>query len=1191
MICSNCATENAEGRKFCASCGARLAVVCANCGASNAPGDRFCGECGTVLGEEGPAATAPLIDAPASATAPPPIAPTAERRLVTVLFADLVGFTTYSEARDAEEVRDLLSRYFETARDVIARYGGTVEKFIGDAVMAVWGAPVAREDDPERAVRAALELLDAVRAIAPGDAEPLHLRAGVLTGEAAVTLGAVGQGMVAGDLVNTASRLQSVAPADTVLVGESTFRATNDAIGYEAIGGQQLKGKALPVPAWRAVQVVAMRGGEGRSERLEAPFVGRDAELRLLKDQLHTTVRERRLHLVSVTGIAGIGKSRLAWEFLKYTDGLVELVYWHQGRSPSYGEGVTFWALGEMVRRRAGIAESDDPATTREKLAAALVEFVPDEADRRWIGPRLEALLGLAEAPAGEREETFAAWRGFFERVAAKSPVVLVFEELHWADAGVLDFIESMLEWSRNHPILLVTLARPELLERRPTWGAGQRNFIALHLEPLEDAAMRELLDGLAPGLPDTVIRQVLARAEGVPLYAVETVRMLVDEGLLVEEDGRYRVVGDVSHMAVPETLQALIAARIDGLDPGERAVLQDGAILGQSFTVTALAELTARPASELEDRLRGLVRKEVLVLDADPRSPERGQYGFVQSVIREVAHETISKRDRRAKHLAAARYFETLAEEELAGVLASHYLQAYEATSAGPEAEALAAQARVALRAAADRAAALYSHDQALAFLEQAEAVTSEPSERVALWERMAEAARAVARYDVTERRLDQAIEWHSQQGDLEAVARDTALLGEAALRAGRVEPALARLRQVERDGLVPRAAGRLSAVLGRAYMLREQYADALPDVERALASAAEAADVETVAEALTTKGAVIGELGRFEEAVATLHGAIALAESHGLVSTRLRASFNLAGRLYSDDPSAAFRVLRDGLEIARRLGQRGWFIALAGFAVGAAIDAAEWDWAVALADEVFQGDVPPNDRLNIGVWVAQLDAMRGRSPEAEARLDELAPLLDEVTNIGDRGIYWWARSNVATATGRFEDAYQAGIKAAEISPANAEIAHTLAASAAVFLRDEERVRGSLEVMERVGRQGRVSTNGLDEFRAAILAFEGRPSEAVRLYLEVTRRFHDLGAPVPAAIATIEAVTLLGLEDPQIRALVDEARALWTKLGAQAMLERLDEAIARGPVTSAAPAGKPAARPAAERVSASPQP
>ena len=280
----------------------------------------------------------------------------AERRLVTVLFADLVGFTPFAEERDAEDVRETLSRYFQIASDVIGRYGGTVEKFIGDAVMAVWGAPVAREDDPERAVRAGLELVDAVQTLGTG----IQARAGVLTGEAAVTLGATNQGMVAGDIVNTASRLQSVAPPGTVLVGEATQRAASQAIAYEPVGEQTLKGKATPVPAWRAVRVVAETGGRNRAETLEAPFVGRDIELRLLKDLFHATGRERRARLVSVTGVGGIGKSRLAWEFLKYIDGLLENVWWHHGRSPAYGEGITFWALGEMVRGRAGLVETDD---------------------------------------------------------------------------------------------------------------------------------------------------------------------------------------------------------------------------------------------------------------------------------------------------------------------------------------------------------------------------------------------------------------------------------------------------------------------------------------------------------------------------------------------------------------------------------------------------------------------------------------------------------------------------------------------------------------------------------------------------------------------------------------------------------------------------------------------------------------
>ena len=425
--------------------------------------------------------------------------------MVTILFADLVGFTSLAEDRDPETVRELLTRYFEVAADVIGRYGGTVEKFIGDAVMAVWGAPTAHEDDAERAVRAGLELIEAVRGLAIAG-RPLEVRAGILTGEAAVTLGAVGQGMVAGDLVNTASRLQSVAPPGTVLVGESTYRATSEAIAFEPAGDQLLKGKTSPVPAWRAIRVVGMIGGAGRSDVLEPPFVGREAELRLVKEMLHAATRERRLRLVSVIGQPGIGKSRLAWEFHKYIDGISESIYWHQGRSPAYGEGITFWALGEMVRKRAGLIETDDAATTRARIAEALVEYVSDEGERRWIEPRLLQLLGVDEGSGGDRDELFAAWRTFFERVSEQGTVVLVFEDLQWADTGLLDFIDHLVEWSRGRPILVMTLARPELLERRPAWGAGRRNFVSLSLEPLTRDDMAKLLDGLVPGLPDAMV-------------------------------------------------------------------------------------------------------------------------------------------------------------------------------------------------------------------------------------------------------------------------------------------------------------------------------------------------------------------------------------------------------------------------------------------------------------------------------------------------------------------------------------------------------------------------------------------------------------------------------------------------------------------------------------------------------------
>ncbi len=436
----------------------------------------------------------------------------AERRLVSILFCDLVGFTALAEGRDAEDTRELLTRYFDLSRDVIERYGGTVEKFIGDAVMAVWGAPVTHEDDAERAVRAALDLVDAVRALGPA----IEARAGVLTGEAAVTLGATNQGMVAGDIVNTASRLQSAAAPGTVLVGEATQRAASQAIAFEAAGEQHLKGKSAPVPAWRAVRVVAQVGGRNRSDTLEAPFVGRDDDLRLLKDLFHATGREQKARLVSIIGPAGIGKSRLAWEFHKYTDGIIDTVWYHEGRSPAYGDGITFWALGEMVRRRAGLHESDDEATTRTKIAASVAEHVPDPDERKWIEPALLALLGIETGMGAD--QLFGAWRTFFERLSATAPVLMVFEDFHFADGGLIDFVDHLMEWSRGYPISVVTLARPELLERRPEWGGGKRSFTSIFLEPLSQDAMRELLIGLVPGLPSDAEKAIVARADGIPL-------------------------------------------------------------------------------------------------------------------------------------------------------------------------------------------------------------------------------------------------------------------------------------------------------------------------------------------------------------------------------------------------------------------------------------------------------------------------------------------------------------------------------------------------------------------------------------------------------------------------------------------------------------------------------------------------
>jgi predicted ATPase len=405
--------------------------------------------------------------------------------------------------------------------------------------------------------------------------------------------------------------------------------------------------------------------------------VGRERESKLIKDLFHGCAAERRAHLVSVTGIAGIGKSRLAWEFYKYFDGIVDEVWWHRGRCLAYGEGVAYWALADMIRMRCRIGEDEQPEQARPKLAATLEEHVLDPEERAFVEPRLAQLLALEEGGAGDRQDLFAAWRLFFERLSDTSPVVLAFEDLQWADTSLLDFVEYLLEWSRDTPLYVITLARPELHERRPGWGAGQRNFSSLYLEPLSHGAMQELLEGLVPGLPERLRDQILARAQGVPLYAVETVRMLLDRGLLAQEGPVYTPTGEIETLEVPETLHALIAARLDGLLPEERRLLQDGAVLGKTFTLSALAALAAASESELEPLLSGLVRKEVLGVQSDPRSPERGQYGFLQDLVRHVAYETLSKRERTARHLAAAAHLESVFADpdEVAEVLRSgHY-------------------------------------------------------------------------------------------------------------------------------------------------------------------------------------------------------------------------------------------------------------------------------------------------------------------------------------------------------------------------------------------------------------------------------------------------------------------------------------------------------------------------------------
>ena len=1080
-------------------------------------------------------------------------APVAERRLVSILFADLVGFTPFAEERDSEEVRETLSRYFDLAAEIITRYGGTVEKFIGDAVMAVWGAPTAQEDDAERSVRAALDLVAAVRGLGPG----IQARAGILTGEAAVTLHATNQGMVAGDLVNTASRLQGVADPGTVLVDEPTMRSSSAAIAFEPAGERELKGKAAALPAWRAIRVVAERGGRGRSDALEAPFVGRDDELRLLKELFHATGREKRVRLVSVMGAAGIGKSRLGWEFLKYVDGVLEPVWWHTGRSPSYGEGITFWALGEMIRRRAGLAADDDEATTRARIAETVIEHVPDEAERRWIEPALLALLGIGTDSA-HSEQLFGAWRTFFERMAETGLVALVFEDLHWADSGTLDFIEHLLEWSRSSPIFIVTLARTDLLERRPTWGAGKRNFAALGLEPLPDPAMRELLAGLVPGLPENAARAIVARADGIPLYAVETVRTLLAEGRLALEGDRYVPAQDLAHLAIPETLQALIAARLDALEPADRSLVSLAAVLGQSFTLAGLAAVSGAAEEELEPKVRDLVRRELFVHIADPRSPDRGQYAFVQGLIREVAYSVLAKRDRKSHHLAAARFFESVPTEELSGALALHYFAAHENAPAGPEADALAAQARIALKAAAERATGLGVHAQAASYLRQALTITTDPADEAALLEQAGMAASRAQHHEEADALLQRAIKLNRDAGDTAATVRSITR-GVAALVQARqinralalLEPAIAEFADLREPGVAA-----LHGQMARVIMIQSlddrrgvEIADRVLEVAEALEL------IDVVADALVTKGVGLLNLGRGNEGIGLVTTALDLARANKLAEIEVRALGNLAVTVGTRHVADGMRLTHELVELERRMGVRSG-LTITNAAELARI-AGEWEWIDELQAELQVSDLEGVDRVFALAVDVVLKAARGelRGGEQE-ELDQLAEGLDEPAAILiARGL----RPELYLFTGRLSEARLEAESQAKSDLLNATLLLNIAGHAALWAGDLESLQRVYRQLEGLGGRGQLVAAERRSLQAGIDALEGRRADALAGFRQAIRELDDLGAVLDGVYTAIDMAAALGPSEPEVRTQIERARETLNRLRAKALLDRLD--------------------------------
>jgi len=1118
----------------------------------------------------------------------------------SVLFCDVVGFTPLSESRDPEAVRELLSRYFEVARTVIGRYGGAVEKFIGDAVMAVWGTPVATEEDAERAVRAALDLVSAVAELGAESGVPgLAARAGVVTGEVAVNLGAAGQGMVAGDAVNTAARVQSAAAPGTVLADTPTQRLADSAIGFADAGDHRLKGKAEAARLWRATRVLSAVGGVQRVDGLEAPLTGRDTELRTIKDLFHAAAERRVPRLVLVSGPAGVGKSRLGWEFEKYADGLAAELWWHRGRCLSYGEGVAFWALAEIVRQRLGIAEEDTAEVAARKLAAGLDRFVPDITERAYVGARLGRLLGVAAAGDSgttlSREELFAGWRLFFERLAAVQPVVLLVEDAQYADTGLLDFLDHLIDWAQGLPIYVLVFARPELSQARPGFGAG-RNRSMLTLDPLDPASMDQLVNALVPGMPPAARSALTGHAQGIPLFAVETVRALIDRDIVRPVEGVYRLVGDIGELAVPDSLHALLAARLDALDPEVRRLVADAAVLGTTFPADALTAVSGQDEPSVRAALADLVRREVLTVSADPLSPERGSYQFAQQMLRQVAYDTLSLRDRKIRHLKVAAHLRASFAgdgEEMADVIARHYLDALNVLPDDPDAAEIRGQAVTALVRAGERAERTGAPARAAtSYATAARLVAAEDADdrlaAGALWERAAQTANAAADYAAAVEHAGLAREHYLQHGQDRAAARAQAIAGQALRTWGRHAEARERLTAAME---VLRTDPDHDTVLALTELAVLETVAGSPDADRLTAEAltlGQALDIGTqqLSSLLLNRGMYHAAAERRPQAIAYLRESVRLATQIGDGLIVGRALLNLSDALAATDPVAAADAARTAAGHLRRTG--AWaFLAIAIVNLAEALlELGDWDAVEAELTRVSDSDGRTDDGY-IACYRGWLAALRGDIETAQAMLAGVNDLRAS-ENPQDQAMVGVAEAFTAAARHQSQDASRcaravlAHADVLGISFDHPRWAWPLAARAAHELGDTTAVGELLALLDSYppGQLAPMLRAERDLVRARLAATDGGQDAAAAFAASITR-LREQSTPYHLAHGLLDhAQYLLGHEDAEAAEAaalaIEEARDIAAGLRCQPLLDRaadLDPANPKTPADAPMPA------------------
>jgi predicted ATPase/class 3 adenylate cyclase len=1140
--------------------------TCPRCGEENPDRARFCLQCGEHLEDTALGRT--------------------ERKFATALFADLVGSTSLTEREDPEVVQFVVSRAFDRLAEEVRRYEGLLEKFVGDALLAVFGVPRTHEDDAERAVRAALGmqaiLSELNRTFAAEGKPSLEMRIGVESGEVIVDQDrAAGprDRMLTGDAVNVASRLQAAAEPGRVVVGPGAFASTKEAVEYRELPALQLKGRAERVPAWEALRIHARQRGERPELGMQAKLVGRDEELAVLKQTLRRVQGEARVALVTVVGPAGVGKTRLVRELEGYVDELPEFFYWRRGRCLAYGNA-SYSALADAVKAQCEILEDDASDVALKKVESAVRELYGDSE----VAPPIAALVGAGEPGSFSREELFDAWRRFLERMAARYPLALVLEDIQWADGGLLDFVEYMADWAHG-PILLLALARPELLDSRPAWGGGKRNATTIYLEPLSSEESAAMVDDLLAGsLMPTLTHTIASRSEGNPLFVEEIVRKLIDDGFLTGGDAsQWTLAKPIDDVELPRSIQSLIAARLDALPDDEKSLLQDASVVGRVFWSGAVASLGGQRVDGIHDAL-GRLRVKELVQSNEPSSFSGEQeFTFRHSLLRDGAYDSLPKSLRARKHRQVAAWAQQRAgdrAEEIAELIATHLLEALryldELGDISDERRLIQREAYGWARAAGRRSSALWLAADAIDWygkaLRLAEMSGVSVSERAQLAVELLDVSWGVGPSENFERSCRAAIELCEAAEDDRGVGVAESSLMLVLFLQGRDEEALAAgarsLERLERIGESAELADALRA-LGQFHWRRGNSAEADDYLRRAIDVAGRVDAPASRAAAMQDLAIELAQTGHTDEAMRTIEEAFSAAKQVGDRVNLQRSYNNYASLLahFGSDLRFAREIALEGVERAEKGRGAGWLGWIRNTAAEISLNLGELDEAEQGVRMSIRHAMAAGDRPLTGLsWgtLAWILLWRGRLDEAQEALSRAREISREKREPQGEIVLDRIDGELALARGRDDvalDRFRRGVViAAEYSVD--QDPRVVLELIRLLLRRGER--------EEVAHARAILGRGRSPFASACLRhadglLEDEPNDAIVDLEAAVERFDELGARVDAGRALLDLGRALRAAGRDPSDAFERGRRLFVECDAQLFVTQVDAEITLG--------------------------